>query len=114
MKSSYVKQLLLLAPFIIALQSVASAEISFRPVPPFQPSEKTCLAVHHDGAAAYWLNHCPYAVTVRWTDDATCADWSCQAEVPANARSTAAISRHVRWCECRGTPAACSLPQRGC
>jgi hypothetical protein len=114
MEPSDLKRVLLLVPCMIALQSVASAEILFRPVPPFQPSEKTCLTVHRDGAAAYWLNHCSYAVTVRWTDDAKCLDWSCQDEVPANARSTAAISGHVRWCECRGTLATCSLPQHGC
>ena len=114
MGPSYVKQVLLLAPCMIVLQCVASAETSFRPMPPFQPSERTCLAVHHDGAAAYWLNRCPYAVTVRWTDDGKCADWSCQDEIPPNTRSSAAISRHARWCECRGTLSTCRLQPDSC
>ena len=82
-------------------------------VPPLPPNE-TCLTVRHDGAITYWLNHCPYAVTVRWNDDGKCRDWGCQSEIPAIGRLPAAISSHLRWCECRGTLSMCSTPTNGC
>jgi|SRR5579871_6337228 hypothetical protein len=88
--------------------------IPLRTIPPFHPRQDTCLSVYYNGATAYWLNHCPYAVSVRWDDEAKCRNWSCVEEVPADSRSTATISRHVRWCECRGTLATCNLPTTGC
>jgi hypothetical protein len=92
----------------------AAAEVTLRPMPPFQRSEKTCLSVYYDGDAAYWFNHCTHAVSVRWDDEAKCRNWSCQSEIPANARSEGTISRHVRWCECAGELASCHLPPNGC
>jgi len=102
-----------LATYVLAAPAVADS-IPFRTMPPFKPSDKTCLSIHYDGDAAYWLNHCPYPVSVRWDDEAKCQNWSCQDEVPANTRSTAAISRHPRWCECAGTLKTCNLPANGC
>jgi hypothetical protein len=98
---------------ILATRSVV-AEIALRTMPPFHRSDRTCLSVHYDGPAAYWLNNCSYTVSVRWDDDGKCQNWSCQDEVPANARSPATISRHARWCECPGTLATCRLPAAGC
>jgi hypothetical protein len=102
-----------LATCLVAVPCFAG-EITLRPVPPFHRSEKTCLSIAHDGDTAYWLNHCPYPVSVRWNDEAKCQNWSCVVEVPANTRSTAAISRHARWCECPGPLTACDLPAAGC
>src|SRR5579863_4321333 len=94
--------------------SAAADSIPLRTMPPYKRSEKTCLSIHYDGDAAYWLNHCPYPVSVRWDDEAKCRNWSCQDEVPANTRSTAAISGHPRWCECAGSLTTCKLPANGC
>lgn len=107
-------RVLLFATFLIEVPCVADADSAFRPVPPFQPTAKNCLSVHYGGAAAYWVNHCPHSVAVRWSDDAECQDWRCQDEVPANASSTAAISRHVRWCECPGALSTCKPTAHGC
>ena len=82
--------------------------------PPFRPSKTNCLTILHDGDAAYWRNHCPYSVSVRWEDDAKCQNWSCTDQVPANERSAAAISRFARWCECQGTLTTCNIPANGC
>lgn len=105
---------------LIAMQCVTTADAEDagarhprEGLPALQPSE-TCLMVHHDGAIAYWVNRCPYPVTVRWSDDAKCRDWSCQGEIPADTRLSAAISTHARWCECRGTLSTCRLPTNGC
>ncbi len=100
-------------PSVTDATTPPGATTPFSPMTPFRPST-TCLSVHDDGVAAYWLNHCPYPVSVRWNDDAKCPNWSCVDQVPANERLTAAISRHVRWCECRGTPATCNIPANGC
>ena len=106
MLSNHLKEAVLVLGFL-AVQGIgtAAADDAVRHpregIPPLQPSE-TCLTVHHDGLSTYWLNHCPYAVTVRWNDDGKCRDWSCQSEIPASARLPAAISTHLRWCECRG------------
>jgi len=105
--------LFLLVAGVVAMPCIA-AEITLRPILPFHRSDEACLNVYYDGDAAYWLNHCPYPVSVRWNDEAKCRNWSCIDEVPANARSTAAISRHARWCECRGTLKTCNLPTTGC
>ena len=107
------RKVLLLVALVVVMPSVASALTPFRPLSPFQPSA-ACLSVYYGGDAAYWLNRCPYSVVVRWIDDAKCQNWSCVDQVPANARSAAAISTHVRWCECRGTLSTCNLPADGC
>ena len=91
-----------------------AGDITLRPMPPFHRTETTCLTIADDGDTAYWLNHCSYLVSVRWNDEAKCRNWSCTVEVPANTRSTAAISRHARWCECAGTLKSCNLPAKGC
>jgi hypothetical protein len=115
MRSSHLSKLiaLLLATFVLAT-SAAADSIPLRTMPPFKRSAKTCLSIHYDGDAAYWLNHCSYPVSVRWEDEAKCQNWSCQDEIPANARSAAAISRHARWCECPGALTTCNLPANGC
>jgi len=107
------KKIILPAVFAASMPSLADA-VTLRTLTPFQRSERTCLSVYYDGAEAYWFNHCAYDVSVRWNDDAKCQNWGCQSEVPANARASAAISRHVRWCECRGTLKTCELPATGC
>ena len=91
-----------------------AGDIPLRPMPPFHRTETTCLTITDDGDTTYWLNHCSYEVSVRWTDEAKCQNWSCTVEVPANTRSTAAISRHARWCECAGTLKSSNLPAKGC
>jgi hypothetical protein len=108
--------LLVMLPLAICNFAVPcfGGEIVLRPMPPFHRSEQTCLSVYHDGETDYWLNHCSYQVSVRWSDEAKCRNWTCVAEVPANARLTAAVSRHARWCECAGTLATCDLPATGC
>jgi hypothetical protein len=103
----------LLAASALATPSAAD-QIPLRTMPPYQRSDKTCLSIHYDGAAAYWLNHCSYPVSVRWDDEDKCQNWSCLDEVPANTRSSAAISRHPRWCECPGTLKTCNLPAKDC
>jgi hypothetical protein len=108
------RKILVIAICMVATPCVADEGIKLRPMPPFQPSRKACLSVYFDGPTAYWLNHCPYAVSVRWDDQAKCMNWSCQSEVAANARSTAEISGHVRWCECQGTLKTCDIPTAGC
>ena len=111
----YVRVTFLLIGFVPAtLCGAADDSIQLRPMPKFHRSEKTCLSVYYNGAAAYWLNQCEYSVAVRWDDEAKCKNWSCLADVPASARSTAAISRHVRWCECPGTLSTCNIPATGC
>jgi hypothetical protein len=111
----YMRIIFLLVVFSAATPCVAADDsIPLRPMPQFHRSEKTCLSVYYNGAAAYWLNQCEYSIAVRWDDEATCKNWSCLAEVPASARSTAAISRHVRWCECPGTLSTCNIPATGC
>jgi len=105
--------LLVAAGAVVATPGRADDGIPFRPVVPFQPGGK-CLSIYSAGAGAYWLNHCPYPIAVRWDDNDKCKNWSCLDEVPANARSTATISRFVRWCECRGTKATCDIPANGC
>ena len=108
------KIFLLMACFATTPSVASDDSIPLRPMPPFQRSEKTCLSVYYNGTEAYWLNHCTYSVTVRWDDDAKCQNWSCLDEVPANARSTATISRHARWCECPSTLQTCTIPATGC
>jgi hypothetical protein len=109
------RRMLLLVAFLAATPCIAADDgIPLRSMPPFRRSEKTCLSVYYNGTAAYWLNHCAYSVTVRWDDEAKCRNWSCVDEVPANTRSTAAISGHVRWCECPGTLSTCNIPTTGC
>ncbi len=103
----------LLAICVFGASAVADS-IPLRTMPPFKRSAKTCLTIHYDGDAAYWLNHCSYPVAVRWDDEAKCQNWSCQDEVPANTRSTAPISRHARWCECPGELTTCNLPADRC
>lgn len=104
---------LLLAACVIGAPCAAD-QIPLRTMPPFHRSDKTCLSIHYDGDAAYWLNHCPYPVAVRWDDEAKCQNWGCQDEVPANTRSAAAISRHARWCECPGSLTTCNPSPNGC
>lgn len=101
------------AASLVTLPS-AAGEIPLRTMPPYQRSNKNCLSIHYDGDTAYWLNHCSYPVSVRWDDEGKCQNWSCVDEVPANSQSTAAISRHARWCECPGTLKTCNLPTTGC
>jgi len=101
-------------PSVSSATTPSSANTPFSPVTPFRPSTTKCLSVYHDGDAAYWLNHCPFPVSVRWDDTVKCPNWSCMEQVPANERSTAAISRFARWCECQGTLATCNIPATGC
>jgi hypothetical protein len=101
-------------PICLAAAPCLAGDITLRPMPPFHRSDATCLTISDDGDTSYWLNHCSYAVSVRWTDEAKCQNWSCTVEIPANTRSTAAISRHARWCECAGSLASCKLPEKGC
>lgn len=113
-KIGLMKKILLLIACSAATPCFADDGIPLRPMPPFHRSEKTCLSVYDNGAEAYWFNSCEYSVAVRWDDDAKCQHWSCLDEVPANARLTATISRHVRWCECPGTLSTCHIPTTGC
>lgn len=113
--SGQMRRILLLVTCLAATPCIAAdAGIPLRSMPPFRRSEKTCLSVYYNGTAAYWLNHCAHSVSVRWDDEAKCQNWSCLDEVPANTRSTAPISGHVRWCECPGTLSTCNIPTTGC
>ena len=108
------KTLLLLVASLMATPSLADDEsIPFRSIAPFQSGGK-CLSIYSVGDGAYWLNHCSYPIAVRWDDNSKCKNWSCTEDIPANARSKAAISRFVRWCECKGTLATCNIPSSGC
>lgn len=107
------KLIFLLAACMAAAPCLADESIPFRAITPFKPGAK-CLSVYSVGDVAYWLNHCPYSISVRWDDNAKCQNWSCLEEIPANARSAAAISRFVRWCECQGTLSTCNIPKTGC
>lgn len=113
MKSFASKTILLLAVCLVTTPGVADDSIPFHPLVPFQPGGK-CLSIYSAGETAYWLNHCSYPISVRWDDNDKCKNWSCLDEVAANARSTATISRFVRWCECRGTKETCNVPAGGC
>jgi len=107
------KKMLLIAACLLAAPCFADESIPFHPIAPFKPGGK-CLSVYFVGDVAYWLNHCPYSIAVRWDDIAKCQNWSCAEEIPPNTRSTATISRFARWCECRGTLTTCNIPTTGC
>jgi len=113
MKAFLVAAAGLLATHTLTIPSFADETIPFRPIAPFKGQTK-CLSIYSAGNTAYWLNHCPFPITVRWSDNGKCQDWNCLDEIPANTQSTASIARFVRWCECRGTRATCDLPATGC
>jgi hypothetical protein len=107
------RKILILATCIAAMPCLADESIPFHPVAPFKPGGK-CLSIYSAGNVAYWLNHCPYTISVRWDDNGKCQNWGCLDQVLANAISTATISRFVRWCECKGTLETCNIPAAGC
>lgn len=61
----------------------------------------SCLtAIPNFGIAAAWENHCPWAISVNWTDQGGCAGWACSDIVPPHKVSAVSPwSGQMTWCE---------------
>jgi hypothetical protein len=76
-------------------------------VSPAIPAMAACVDVipngGPNGSTSLWVNNCNHTVTIRWTNQRSCRNWSCSAVVGAHSRQSALIFEGGRyqycWCE---------------
>jgi hypothetical protein len=68
-------------------------------------AKAACLTIdeYSNSIADFWVNHCPFTVRVRWSDEGNCQGWSCEDVVNAGSReSINKLRGRFNWKECRG------------